>query len=94
MQKSLGERCALPFSSLINQVLTSQDYNLIEKDEVFTSFPIYIKPTFPMLKSLGVAGDQHEDTQTKNALLDSNHLLYFTAFGLLKGDNFRFIGSS
>ena len=65
------ERHALPFPSLIYQVLTSQNYTLIEENEVFPSFPIYIEPSYPMLKSLGVVCDQDEDTSIENAFLNS-----------------------
>lgn len=39
------------------QVLKSQDYNLVEKDEVFGSKPNYVEHNFHMLKSIGIAHD-------------------------------------
>lgn len=40
------ERHALPFLSLIYQVLKSQDYNLIEEDEDFTSMQTILSQPF------------------------------------------------
>lgn len=39
------------------QVLKSQDYNLVEKDEVFGSKPNNVEHNFHMLKSIGIAHD-------------------------------------
>lgn len=67
---------ALLFLFLIHHVLTSLDYNLVEQDGVFTSLPIYNEQTYPVLKSFSVVGDQDEDTQTKNSLLDFHCLFW------------------
>lgn len=78
------KRFAVPFPSLIHHMLEFEGCNLVDDNQVFTSFPIYIKPTYHMFKSFDVVGDQDENTQTKNALLDLATInLSFQLFTLL-----------
>lgn len=54
---------------LIQQVLASQDSNVVEEVEDFTFILTYSEPTFLMLKSLSVVGDQDDDSRATNSIL-------------------------
>lgn len=54
---------------LIQQVLASKDSNVVEEVEDFTFILTYSEPTFLMLKSLSVVGDQDEDSRATNSIL-------------------------